>query len=254
MADLPEGEINLWPTSKMPSFIEGGSAAQLVSVFRKWVEDNFEASAYEVEFYEYANDDELLSEWDDLASTASDLLKSVWGKELSVDEFDNIVSLLGDDFPDLWYPHSDRVEIEEVEEDEPLRFETLYQEIPRLRRQLNAIKDALPAGIGHNNPPDSVHMDAKDIQELEELFAFVENRGADVGQKDKTKLARIAALTIKVGATAAKYVGKTGDAHLQAFAKTSGESAGKWFGPGLVVLLAGNGLATFGEALLKLIN
>lgn len=254
---LPKGELFVVGESSRPSFVEQWSIQRKVMEFVAWLQDNFEPAGERMYlFSEYENEEELEEAVAELDEDVGVILKRTWGHLLSVHEFDEMLEVLYKEHPKEWQPSEERISVDEFEEDdeEELTMEALLRQLPRIRYQLETIEKNIHSKFGHNRPPEEFGLTAEEIRQAKGIVELAENLSPDELEDEKTKLRRLAVLCVKIGKACIGYMSQKGDVFIEGFVQAAGPEAGKWTARGIALFLAGEGVRTFGEALIKVLN
>lgn len=257
MQDLPNGELHVSSESSTPAYVDGWSPERKIREFRKWVEENYAPeNAMYYDFSEWENEDELTESWELSSVSTEKLLRQVWGNHITAQEFEGMLKTLDQDFPDDWIPDDLRISVEEMDEDEDeeITYEYIKKSVPRIRSNLKMLEDALPVGIGHNQPPNEAEINVRDFEDIRQLLDYVEDSEVEELENSPDKLAKLALLSISVTKSVTKYVADVGDVFVKEFAKTAGQQTAKWTARGLSIWIALEGLKNFAEAISKLLN
>lgn len=113
-------------------------------------------------------------------------------------------------------------------------------------RKLDSVESAfeelgkLPAGIGHNNPPECIETMVLDSAELEELRNAVALLKAQPVEPTELldAIAQAASTLTNIGKKITGYCAKQSDSFISETVKSAGEALGKWLVRSAVVLAA----------------
>ena len=250
------GELSLDDMSGNPTYVDDWPLKRKKEEFIKWLTSNYTLDeSFYYDFSDWENGDELEDHTELYGETTETILKKVWGHLLIAHEFNALVKLLDVEFQDEWKPSEDRINIEELDDDDDrVPFVTLgdvQAELPRIIETLKVLSDVIPAGIGHNQAPSN-HLDVSlsDVSTLERLLKDAQNLNNNTLSAQQSLLKQIGEWCIKIARASIEYAKHRADLFVTEYVKASGNSLGKWTPAGLGLLLASGTVSEFGQKII----
>lgn len=247
-----KGELTVDSPSSSPAYVEGWLIQRKKEEFLKWLTSNFVPEYEHYDFSDWENDDELEDDQELVPETVTALLHEVWGHLIDLNELRVVSKQIEEETSKYWKPSENRVSVDEVEEDESL--EELLHRLPQIKKHLELLENFFPGYLGHNRPPAEFGITAEEIQTAKSLVDQIQQRDRHQAVAFQSKLLQLARVCLKIGKACLKYFAGKADVLVDGFVETVGPEAGKWTSRGLAVYFAGEGVRSFGEALMRALN
>lgn len=249
-------KLDILGTSEPPAYVGDWDLSTKTDAILKWIHGNYvrgSKSSHSYLFEEYDNDDDLELELSMHSSTSAEIVKTAWGLFLPVQEFDEVVALVDKEDDEEWLPLDHLILVEELEEDDDVTLEELQARVPMLLSNLGYILEAVPATIGHNNPPLEMALPLSDIRELRDALKEFQVLRAFEVEDQSNWLLWLAEKAREIGSAVMSYSMKTTDTFVQKASESAGAELGKWGTRAGILLLAGSSLQALADDIIKLI-
>ena len=254
---MAKGELSLADPSTTPALLNDWLVEHKYREIRKWIDENFiPEPEFNYDFSDWENEDDLNDD-DQLDDTSTrSILLGHFGLVLNAVEFEKILELLDEEFTDAWKPSEDRIDVDEVDDDDELEFlsfSDVRESIPALLRHVSEVREALFPHLGHNNPPVGLEITGLDFEQFNALLLSASAFDEEPSSSELMLLDQLGEAALRIGGEIVRYVANKGDLFLGKAVEAAGEATGKWAVRAIAIYFAGSAFRDFGRALLDLL-
>lgn len=255
---LPEGEISVLGCSSSPVLHKLMNFEDKVSVVEKWVRENFEYNNWaDFDFSSYENDIELSDEIEEHEVYVRDVLQGEWRHVVEHVELEKIIRTIEKKVGDPLLPHSLRIDVEEVEEEDVLELtdSNFLLLLSSAERSLRAVEAEITPSFGHNGPPDDESFSTHEIQELKQLLVELKSTSVEgASPSDISFLAESARFLSKFSKKVGRFTAAKTTLFVDGVVSEAGKSLGKAVGPSLLLLMASSSFNNVVEFIMRVLG